>query len=49
MQVTLNRRQHILINAGVRVPVNGRSGRSTQLMTYFLWDWFDGDLLDGWR
>jgi Cytochrome C oxidase, cbb3-type, subunit III len=49
MQVTLNRRQHIMINVGVRVPVNERAGRSTQVITYFLWDWFDGGLLDGWR
>jgi mono/diheme cytochrome c family protein len=49
MQVTLNRRQHIMINVGVRIPVNERSGRSTQVITYFLWDWFDGGLLDGWQ
>lgn len=49
MQVTLNRRQHLMINAGVRFPLNERSGRSTQVITYFLWDWFDGGLLDGWR
>jgi hypothetical protein len=49
MQVTLNRRQHLMINVGVRIPLNERSGRSTQVITYFLWDWFDGGLLDGWR
>jgi mono/diheme cytochrome c family protein len=49
MQVTLSRRQHIMINAGVRFPLNARSGRSTQVITYFLWDWFDGGLRDGWR
>jgi hypothetical protein len=49
MQVSLSRRQHILINAGVRIPVNDRAGRPTQVLTYFLWDWFDGGLLDGWR
>jgi len=49
MQVTLSRRQHIMINVGVRIPVNERAGRSTQVITYFLWDWFDGGLLDGWR
>jgi hypothetical protein len=49
MQVTLSRRQHIMINVGVRIPINERSGRSTQLLTYFLWDWFDGGLFDGWR
>jgi mono/diheme cytochrome c family protein len=48
MQVTLNKRQHIMINAGVRIPVNDRSSRSTEVLTYFLWDWFDGGLFDGW-
>ena len=48
VQVTLNRRQHLMVNVGVRFPVNDREGRSTQLITYFLWDWFDGGLLDGW-
>jgi hypothetical protein len=49
MQVTLNRRQHLMINLGVRVPVNQRAGRSTRVIAYFLWDWFDGGLRDGWR
>ena len=49
MQVTLNRRQHIMISVGMRIPVNNRTGRSTQVIAYFLWDWFDGGLLDGWR
>jgi hypothetical protein len=49
MQITLNRRQHIMVNAGVRFPLNDRTGRDTQVVAYFLWDWFDGGLLDGWR
>lgn len=49
MHVTLNRRQHLMINLGVRFPLDDRDGRSTQVMTYFLWDWFDGGLLDGWK
>ena len=48
MQITLSRRQHIMLNAGVRVPINERQGRSTQVMTYLLWDWFDGGLFSGW-
>jgi hypothetical protein len=48
MQVTLNKRQHITINAGVRFPLNERTGRDTQVITYFLWDWFDGGLREGW-
>jgi hypothetical protein len=51
MQVTLSRRQHIMISGGVRVPVNERhaDGRGAALLTYFLWDWFDGGLFTGWR
>jgi hypothetical protein len=49
VQVTLARRQHIMINIGVRVPLNARDERSTQVIAYFLWDWFDGGLLEGWR
>jgi hypothetical protein len=49
MQVTLSKRQHIMFNVGVRVPMNERDSRGTQLLTYFLWDWFDGGLFDGWR
>jgi mono/diheme cytochrome c family protein len=47
-QVTLNRRQHIRANLGVRVPVNDFSSRPLQVMIYLLWDWFDGGLRDGW-
>jgi mono/diheme cytochrome c family protein len=47
-QVTLNTRQHIMANVGLRVPVSDRSGRDTVLVFYLLWDWFDGALLDGW-
>jgi len=48
VQITLNTRQHIMFNVGVRTPINAREGRSTQLIFYFLWDWFDGGLRDGW-
>jgi hypothetical protein len=48
MQVTLSTRQHIMINAGVRFPLTDRSERHVQVVAYFLWDWFDGGLWDGW-
>jgi hypothetical protein len=48
MQVTLSTRQHIMANAGVRVPLNRREGRSTQFIVYLLWDWFDGGFFKGW-
>ena len=48
MHVTLSTRQHIRANVGVRIPVNERTGRSTQVLGYFLWEWFGGGLLTGW-
>lgn len=47
-QVTLNARQHIRVNGGVRIPVNDREARSTTVIFYLLWDWFDGGFLEGW-
>ena len=49
MQVTLSRRQHVMASAGVQVPLNDRGGRSTRIVAYLLWDWFDGGFLTGWR
>ena len=48
VQVALNTRQHVLLNVGVRVPAVNRAGRSTEVVAYLLWDWFDGGFLDGW-
>lgn len=45
MQVTLNTRQHVMVNAGVRLPLNGGE---TRVLLYLLWDWFDGGFFDGW-
>jgi mono/diheme cytochrome c family protein len=49
MQVTLSKLQHVAIAGGVRVPLNGRGQRHPQVVTYFLWDWFDGSLFDFWK
>jgi len=48
VQVTLNERQHVRAALGVRLPVSEKQGRPRQLMLYFLWDWADGGLRDGW-
>lgn len=48
MQVTLNQRQHIMANLGVRLPLTETEGRDAQLVFYLLWDWFDGGFLEGW-
>jgi hypothetical protein len=49
MQVTINRRQHIRGDVGVRIPVNDRDGRSNSVGFYLLWDWFDGGFFSGWK
>jgi hypothetical protein len=48
IQVTLNKRQHVRLNVGVRTPMNNTAGRPTQLAFYVLWDFFDGGLREGW-
>jgi hypothetical protein len=48
MQITLNRRQHIMANVGVRVPLTDPDVRNTQVVVYVLWDWFDGGFFEGW-
>ena len=48
LQVSLNTRQHILLNVGVRIPVTNKLDRKSQIVIYLLWDWFDGGFLDGW-
>jgi len=48
MQVTLNRRQHVMFNAGVRLPVTESDTRDIQLLFSLLWDWFDGGFFSGW-
>jgi len=48
MQVTLNKKQHIMFNVGVRIPVNKTAERDWQVLVYLLWDWFDGGFFEGW-
>ena len=43
MQISLNTRQHILLNVGVRIPVSNKLNRKPQIAMYLLWDWFDED------
>ena len=48
LQITLSKRQHVMMNVGARTPVNNTGRRSVEIMIYFLWDWFDGGLGEGW-
>mgnify|MGYP006285793289 FL=1 len=45
---TLNQRQHVMANVGVRIPMTQTEGREPQIMFLVLWDWFDGGLFEGW-
>ncbi len=49
MQVSLSVFQHVLLDVGVRLPVNERQTRGKAVMAYLLWDWFDGGLFELWR
>lgn len=49
IQVSLSGLQHVLLNVGARVPVSDRRERSTTLLMYILWDWFDGPFFSNWR
>ena len=48
LQVSLSARQHVLLNAGVRMPLSKRSERRSAVLVYLLWDWFDGSFWSGW-
>jgi cytochrome c553 len=48
MQVSLSRRQHILVSVGMRLPLTERASRPRELVAYILWDWFDGGFFSGW-
>ena len=49
VQVSLSKLQHVLLSVGARIPLNEREARKPQVLTYVLWDWFDGGLFDFWR
>ena len=49
LQITLSKLQHVMVSGGVRIPVNERGDRHPQVLTYLLWDWFDGGLFEFWR
>jgi hypothetical protein len=48
LQVALNRRQHVRLSLGARVPVTQTRERPVRALLYVLWDWYDGGLADGW-
>jgi mono/diheme cytochrome c family protein len=49
VQVTLSKLQHVMLAAGLRVPITQRAERRPQALIYLLWDWFDGGFFEMWR
>jgi mono/diheme cytochrome c family protein len=49
LQVSLSKLQHVVVAGGVRIPLNQRDGRGVAVMSYLLWDWFDGPLTSFWK
>ncbi len=47
-QVTISQRQHVRAALGYRWPLNQTQDRPREVVFYFLWDWFDGGLFEGW-
>jgi hypothetical protein len=47
-QVTINKRQHVRLAAGVRLPVTDADVRGKSAIVYLLWDWYEGGFLQGW-
>jgi hypothetical protein len=47
-QVTINKRQHVRLAAGVRLPVTDADVRKKSVIVYLLWDWYEGGFFQGW-
>jgi hypothetical protein len=48
LHLALNRRQHVRLSLGARVPLTQTRERPVRALLYVLWDWYDGGLADGW-
>lgn len=49
IQVSLSKLQHVLVSAGVSVPVNKRDTRYERYLVGIVWDWFDGPFFSFWK
>ena len=48
IQIALNRRQHVRLAMGARLPLNHTDERNPVFAVYLLWDTFDGGFFEGW-
>jgi len=49
LQVSLSKIQHVMIAGGVRIPLTQRDERGVTVVSYLLWDWFDGPFTSFWK
>jgi mono/diheme cytochrome c family protein len=49
MQVTLSKIQHVSVAGGLRIPLTQRGERGAAIVSYLLWDWFDGPFTSFWK
>ena len=47
-RIGLNKRGNIALNAGIELPLNDRDRYDWRLYVYFIWDFADGGLFEGW-
>jgi mono/diheme cytochrome c family protein len=47
-RIGLNKRGNIALNVGVELPLNDRDRYDWRAYVYFIWDFADGGLLEGW-
>lgn len=47
-RIGLNKRGNIALNTGVELPLNDDSRYDWRVYVYFIWDFADGGLFDGW-
>ena len=47
-RIGLNKRGNIALNAAVEWPLNERERYDWRAYVYFIWDFADGGLLEGW-
>jgi mono/diheme cytochrome c family protein len=48
LHFALNKRQHVRLTMGVRLPLNHTDERNPVFAFYLLWDTFDGGFFEGW-
>ena len=49
LQISLSKIQHVMLAVGVRAPLHPAGDRGNAVLSYVLWDWFDGPFTKYWK